>query len=342
MASPSPAPGRARSTGGPDLLLGAGLGAALQCLGTDLVPAARATGLRELLLQAPVPVAAWGLELRLQGGAQALDLGAALRPGAAAAAALPRLAELSDPRSRPLELLAETWAPGAPLGPRAAPGRTFLEWDLPAEQGRPAPPGLFLEPGEEAGGEAAAAALLLQLGARPHAGDLGAEVQALTAALPRGCRVHWLGWMPARGSGALRACVQCPSPGLLLALRALRLVPEDAERRRLLAGALRRAGGSVDLQLELPLQPDAGFDLEVALPGDPGTAAGWSLLMGWLLEEGLAEPSPMAAAWRWAGREPPPAEGGLGLRRYLSHLKLRLRPGRPAAAKAYLMVEPLG
>jgi len=320
-------------------VLSAGLSALPDVLRPPGLSEAAADRLRGLPAAFPV----CGLELRLGDGDPRIDVAAAVSaagPGRSVLASAGAGVASNAPDWAAAARFADEWRrPGSDLD-RAV---SILFVELDDVGGEPSRPGWFLRvdppprPGDVAGAGRAVDALGLLVGSVPPAAR-DTLARCIDEAGEHGRLLH-LGALPGRDAAALRAvftihqddaCTFLLGAGVPLAIARLR----DLDR------VLARAPDWLDLHVDIrggELGARVGVELSFGgrAPDDPR----WAAVLDHWVDAGWADRARADAVLQWPGIDASPALDGRALRRELSHLKLSLRHGRPASAKAYLSLE---
>lgn len=285
------------------------------------------------------------LELRL-GRARNAPVDIAVRLDVRAARALP-------PAARPPHLarFIRRWSEGG------SPGVSWLwlEYDLDPIAGDP---GRSLRPSAVAALapgalEATPGQVLAALAGAPASADRRRRIRRCLAALPPGARLLYVFSMLSRPGRPARLEIGGLSFAALVRYLE-RVAGAEAARR---ADAMRPLTAGAEphhLSLDIGDEVAPRFGIDCSFPRLPQRETRWSELLDLLVAAGLCRREEREALLGWTGYDTFrsafaewPASAGLGcaVARALSHVKLVSRPGRPAEAKAYLMLQvlpPLG
>jgi hypothetical protein len=305
----------------------------------------------------PRAMSSFGFECRLHAGDESVDIGISVEPTNGGAAVLAgqladeqlALAACHHDAWRRLQSFAarwvecpsplRTWVPfvflefdtdGA-LVPVPIPSVfVALDWPLQSSPGTPPVARPICEVAHDA------LALLMGDGLRPA---VIRQLRACFEALPPAGWVSHAAAMLSRDPATARLSVELPRSALRVYLERLGWMQWSRDLEEI----LEMLGGDVrSVQVDFDVGECIGPKLGILLPavGRPGAA---DLLERAVAAE-LCTDAKRDAVLGWTGTVTVPANGespAVGLRRYLSHLKVSYAPNGSREAKAYLMVRPL-
>lgn len=302
-----------------------------------------------------------GVECRLTGGKERVDLGVALHGRGRAPRCLqePTVRQAlavcagRDRRWQPIRAFLHEWSEkSSPLAQRVP--YVFLEFDCVGRR-TDGPAGMFAAldwamtelAAEPAGNRRTAAlcgAAISIIGTRlgcslsdterhllEHAigtlptGGLVANAGLFLGRTPRSLRLSLL--LPRRSVRTYLHELQWPGPGEAIEQLLARYAP--------LCGFAEPAA-RVQTDFDLPAR---GWGL-VGVSLYPRTSTGWPFLLALLVADGSCDPEKLLELLAWPGVPPGKGEPRSTLCRYLSHVKLSLSPSGALSAKAYLGIVP--